>query len=123
MINALVPFVHVADVQRSIDFYAKLGMSVSNTFVPTGDHDPAWAWLETGNAKLMVARANGPIDHRQQGVLFYTYCSDIDAVHGALTEAGVTVGPIKRQFYAPNGEFRIEDPDGYVVMMMQEVNE
>lgn len=123
MTDALVPFVHVADVPRSIDFYTKLGFVVGNTFVPEGEHDPAWAWLEVGTARLMLARADGPIDRDQQGVLFYTYCTDIAAAHRELTEAGVTVGAIKKQFYAPHGEFRIEDPDGYVVMVMQEVLE
>lgn len=119
MTNALVPFVHVADVPRSIDFYTKLGFTVGNTVVPEGETDPVWAWLESGKARLMVARADGPIDHRQQAVLFYTYCSDIREAHRALAESGVGVGPIRKQFYAPDGEFRMEDPDGYVVMMMQ----
>jgi predicted enzyme related to lactoylglutathione lyase len=117
MTTALVPFVHVADVQRSIDFYSKLGFAVANTFVPEGQTAPAWAWLEAGAANLMIARADEPVDHTKQAVLFYAYCADVPAAHAELEKAGVSVGAIRTEFYAPNGEFRITDPDGYVVMM------
>lgn len=117
MTTNLVPFVHVADVERSIDFYGNLGFVVGNTFVPEGATSPAWAWLDSGRAKLMLARADEPIDNTKQGVLFYAYCGDVPATHAALEKAGVSVGPIRTEFYAPKGEFRMEDPDGYVVMM------
>ena len=32
-------------------------------------------------------------------------------------DAGVAGGEIKSPFYAPRGEFRVEDPDGYVLMV------
>jgi predicted enzyme related to lactoylglutathione lyase len=118
--TALVPMVHVADVDRSIAFYGKLGFAVKNTFVPEGSSAPAWAWLESAGASLMVTRASEPVDDSKQGVLFYAYCADARSMHAALESAGIAVGPIRTEFYAPNGEFRMTDPDGYVVMMMQE---
>jgi catechol 2,3-dioxygenase-like lactoylglutathione lyase family enzyme len=115
--RALVPYVHVADVRRSIDFYARFGFAVANSFTPEKGTDPAWAWLTSGDANLMVTRASRPVDSTKQGVLFYAYCADVPAMHAALAAAGIPVGEIRTEFYAPHGEFRIEDPDGYVVMM------
>jgi len=34
-----------------------------------------------------------------------------------LVECGVNAGPIQYPFYAPGGEFRVTDPDGYVLMV------
>ena len=33
--------------------------------------------------------------------------------------AGVEVGEVKRPFYMPAGEFRVADPDGYVLLIGQ----
>jgi predicted lactoylglutathione lyase len=38
--KSLVPMVHVADVERSIGFYTKLGFEVGNTFTPEGVASP-----------------------------------------------------------------------------------
>lgn len=109
---------HVADVERSIAFYADLGFSVANRVGPPGAA-PVWAWLESDAADLMVSRASGPVDAAQQAVLFYIYVEDVAAAHGALLAAGHAPGPLQRPFYLPDGEFRLEDPDGYVLMLAQ----
>lgn len=108
---------HVRSVSRSVDFYRKLGFEVGNTFTPDGSSDPAWAWLQSNGAHLMVSKADGPFDAGQQAVLFYLYCDDVVAMRSELERAGVSVGPIRHPFYSPRGEFRVEDPDGYVLMI------
>ena len=115
--RSLVPFVHVASVPGSIAFYRKLGFEIRNTFVPAGETEPAWAYLESDRALLMVAKADGPFDADQQAVLFYIYCDDVAATRSAVAAAGIAVGPIAYPFYAPRGEFRVQDPDGYVLMI------
>ncbi|MEP6471817.1 MAG: VOC family protein, partial [Acidobacteriota bacterium] len=102
----------------SISFYRTLGFEVRNTFVPAGESDPAWAYLESDRAHLMIARADGLFDAGQQAVLFYLYCDDVAATRAELERAGVGVGAISYPFYAPRGEFRVHDPDGYVLMIM-----
>lgn len=114
--RSLVPLAHVADVARSIAFYRKLGFDVGNTVVPEGGTDPTWAWLESGGANLMLAKADEPLTPESEGVLFYIYFEDVAATREALEGDGVAVGPITYPFYAPGGEFRIKDPDGYVLM-------
>jgi hypothetical protein len=67
----------------------------------------------------MVGFASGPIDSGQQAVLFYLYFDDIRQTHAALAALGYAAGGIKYSFYMPGGEFRLKDPDGYVLMLAQ----
>ncbi|HWU71106.1 MAG TPA: VOC family protein [Pseudoxanthomonas sp.] len=117
--RSLVAFAHVADVQRSIDFYADLGFKVGNTVVPDGQSAPVWAWLQSEKADLMVGLADCPVDASLQAVLFYLYFDDIAQTRAALVELGHSPGEIKYPFYMPGGECRLEDPDGYVLMLAQ----
>ncbi|UNK58584.1 VOC family protein [Pseudoxanthomonas daejeonensis] len=117
--RSLVAFAHVADVERSIRFYADLGFSVENTVVPQGRSTPIWARLESGRAELMVGLASGPVDAAQQAILFYLYYDDIRQARAALVALGHAPGEIRCPFYMPGGEFRLEDPDGYVLMLAQ----
>jgi len=111
--NSLVPFIHVADVSRSVAFYKDLGFAVGNTFEP--ECKLTWAWLHAQSANLMLARADAPVDPAAQTVLFYVYVADVSGAHADLSNKGIPVGPIRTPFYAPRGEFRVEDPDGYVL--------
>lgn len=117
--SSLVAFAHVADVERSITFYADLGFTVLNKVVPGGHSAPVWAWLRSENADLMVGLASAPVDPSQQAVLFYLYFEDIKHAHAALVALGHHPGEIKYPFYMPGGEFRLVDPDGYVLMLAQ----
>jgi hypothetical protein len=57
----LVPMAFVADVPRSIGFYGVLGFDIANTFTPPEADAPVWAWLESGDARLMVSKAGDPV--------------------------------------------------------------
>lgn len=115
----LVAFAHVADVERTIRFYSDLGFHVANSVVPEGSTVPVWAWLESGKANLMVGAASAPVEASQQAVLFYLYYGDIRQVHATLLALGHEPGEIRHPFYMPDGEFRLCDPDGYVLMLAQ----
>jgi predicted enzyme related to lactoylglutathione lyase len=115
--KGLVPLAHVNRLSSSIEFYARLGFSVGNTFVPPDGTEPTWACLVSGDASIMLAQAEEPVIASQQGVLFYLYVEDVAATHAELAGAGIVTGSIAYPFYAPRGEFRIEDPDGYVLMV------
>jgi catechol 2,3-dioxygenase-like lactoylglutathione lyase family enzyme len=116
--RSLVPMAHVRSLGDSIAFYRKLGFEVRNSFAPEGRADPTWAWLQTGEARLMLALASEPVVADQQAVLFYLYCDDVPTTRCRLQEDGVPVGVIEYPSYAPRGEFRVHDPDGYVLMIM-----
>jgi catechol 2,3-dioxygenase-like lactoylglutathione lyase family enzyme len=116
-VAALVPMAYVADVSASAAFYAALGFETCASFTPPGDDRPSWLSLRSGGAELMLARATEPIVASQQAVLFYVYCADVERLHGQLADSGLGPGPIATPFYNPGGEFRVVDPDGYVVMV------
>lgn len=117
--RALVPMAFVASVEGSIAFYRGLGFEVHNTFQPSGSARLSWAWLRSGPANLMVSIASGPVDAGVQAVLFYLYVADVAATKAELESRGVATGALQYPFYAPKGEFRCIDPDGYVLMIMQ----
>ncbi|HET8945602.1 MAG TPA: VOC family protein [Candidatus Polarisedimenticolia bacterium] len=114
---ALVPMAYVRSVQDSIAFYRRFGFEVGNTNTLPGETEPNWAWLQSHRAQLMLARATSPVVASDQAVLFYVYVADVEAFRAGLLEAGMEAGPIRQPFYAPRGEFRVTDPDGYVVMV------
>ena len=116
-VKSLVPMAHVADVEASAAFYAKLGFEVGGSFTPPGEAARSWVSLVSDGAELMLARASAPVVPDEQAVLFYLYCEDVEARHAQLAEAGLAPGPITKPFYNPDGEFRLVDPDGYVLMI------
>jgi hypothetical protein len=113
----LVPMAFVADVPLSIGYYGALGFGVENTFTPPEADAPVWAWLESGDARLMVSKASDPVIPEAQAVLFYLYTDDVASAREELAARGFEPGPISTPFYAPGGEFRLTDPDGYVLMV------
>jgi catechol 2,3-dioxygenase-like lactoylglutathione lyase family enzyme len=116
-VSDLVPFVHVADVERSIAFYGLLGFEVSDTF-PPGER-PSWAFLESVHARLMVTRADEPVEADRQAVLFYLYAQDLAGLREHLVAHGVAAGEIVDGTPGPERELRVADPDGYVLMIAQ----
>lgn len=116
-IAALTAMAHVADVAASAAFYAKLGFEEQGSFTPPGAEALAWVSLRSGEAELMLTLASAPVVPGQQAVLFYVYCADVAAMHRQLEADGLAPGPIATPFYNPQGEFRLTDPDGYVVMV------
>jgi catechol 2,3-dioxygenase-like lactoylglutathione lyase family enzyme len=123
-IEGLTPYAHVADVERSVAFYGLLGLQLRNSYEQDGRL--VWAYVtgrpasdpDRSASRLMLALAEEPIDWHQ-GVLFYCWTPDVEAMHAELAAAGVEVGPIEHPSYMPGGEFRLADPDGYVVVVGQ----
>jgi catechol 2,3-dioxygenase-like lactoylglutathione lyase family enzyme len=123
-ISGVVPYLHVADVERAVEFYRLLGFEVGNR--QPKDGKIGWAWLYQPNApdwkrgaNLMVARVEDPVDAKAQRASLYLYAEDLKALHAKLESAGVKVGEIQYPFYLPKGEFQTFDPDGYVVNIGQ----
>ncbi len=134
-VDRLVPFVHVADVEDALAFYALLGFRPENAMRDA--HARAfWALASSGKAQIMLARASGPVDADQQAVLFYMYSADIAALREHLLASGLrdggaytgarspddgprTVFEPQRRDYMKGGEMRVVDPDGYVIFVGQ----
>jgi predicted enzyme related to lactoylglutathione lyase len=116
-LRGLVPMAHVVDVARSIEFYRQIGFKTRHTLEHGGRM--RWAWMENGKAHLMLALSSGVINAEEQAVLFYLYAPDVTAYRAELMEGGIKVGPLSYPAYMPEGEFRIHDPDGYVLLVGQ----
>lgn len=116
-LSSLVPMAFVKSVPRSIEFYEKLGFVEGKSHTPEGAAEPSWVWLKSGGAHLMLTKASDLVDPNEQAIIFYVYCDDVAAFRNSLVESGVEAGPITRPFYAPRGEFRVTDPDGYALMI------
>ena len=123
-IHSLTPYAHVADIHRSIAFYARLGLEVQNRHFD--GEVLAWAFLATptadrraAGARLMIAAADRPIDASKQAVLFYCWTDDARTLRAELVVADVQVGPIEHPFSMRAGELEVVDPDGYVVLVGQ----
>ena len=123
-IRAVVPMIHVTDVDRSVEFYRLLGFEVGHRMPPDGPMH--WAWLYTPAAadwkrapNLMFTRSESPINPEVQEVLFYLYAPDMVSVRDKLLQSAIKVGEISYPDYLPKGEFRVDDPDGYCLMIAQ----
>ncbi|HMM07175.1 MAG TPA: VOC family protein [Clostridiales bacterium] len=108
---------HVADMQRSLDFYGKLlGMSVTQHITDHGNEinmmDPgSGAWVE------LLHREGETVNDPGQGISFGLQFDDVEAVVAKVKDAGVEVaGPI-----SPNPHLKfyfINDPDGYTIQLL-----
>ena len=116
--------IHVADVESSAAFYRMLGFEIGNKVPRSGK--PRWAWLYAPKApdwkqgpNLMLARTARPLNPDSQDVLFYLYATDLVALRTELIAQGGKVGEISYPDYLPEGEFRMQDPNGYCLMIAQ----
>ena len=108
---------HVEDVARSIEFYRQIGFEVGNTLEVGGRLQ--WAWIQSGNAHLMLVRSARPMNADAQDVLFYLYAADVVAYRSELAARGVKVSELSYPEYGPAGEFGMSDPDGYCLLVGQ----
>ncbi len=133
-----VPMAHVANVDASVEFYTLLGFHCASRF---SDHVGVtnWAAIESAKARMFLNRASGPIVAGDQAVLFYMYSADVRSLREHLLAqgipdagnppgesddcgpgpAGAAVYTVVPRFYMPDGELRVHDPDGYVILVGQ----
>lgn len=116
-VTDLIPFVHVADIERSVIFYGLLGMEVDARFEQDGWL--LWCSMRSRQAQIMLTLAGEPIDPAQQAILFYLYTDDLQILRDELIEAGVSAGLIEDGTPGPQREMRVADPDGYVLMVAE----
>jgi catechol 2,3-dioxygenase-like lactoylglutathione lyase family enzyme len=118
----LVPFLLVADVERSIPFYEALGFDVVKRYEPDGPLE--FAGLEaTPAAKVMLARVDGVPETRpdaQAPGFLYLYTSNLAALRERLLILGYQADEIEDgPGPAPNRQMCVRDPDGHGHMVAE----
>jgi len=116
-VSDLVPFTHVADVDRSVAFYERLGFEMRHEYTP--EDRRLWAFLERGDARLMVAEGDEAVDPGAQAVLFFLYTRDLDGLRARLVSDGVPAGAITTGNLGPDRQMEVVDPDGYALMVAE----
>ena len=118
-IHYLIPMAHVADVQRSVDFYGKLGFEPLS--IGKGDDGHCyWAHVRSGKAHLMFASDPESTKVKKEStVVLYMYAEDLVKLREELVKKKVEVSAITYPFYMQKGEVCLSDPDGYVVLIGQ----
>lgn len=118
----LVPFLFVADVERSIPFYEALGFDVIKRYEPEGRLE--FAGLEaTSAAKVMLARVDEvpemDPDAQTPGFL-YLYTSDLEALRDRLLARGHDADEIEDgPGPGPTRQMCVRDPDGHGHMVAE----
>jgi len=107
------PIYHVAEIEKSLEFYARLGFTT--VFVQGKPAGYARMECSGGAIAFLLAEKEHPINPTAQGVLLYMYTPDLAGLHEQLVASGVTVSKIGYPEYMPRGEFNLDDPDGYHV--------
>ena len=111
----LTPLLHVADVERSLRFYALLGFETVD--VERANGSTGWARIHCAGGAIMFVRAEQSTKPPHDRFLLYLYTPDLPGLRSQLVAAGVDAGPVKRPEYMPSGEIRLTDPDGYTVLI------
>ncbi len=126
-ISSIVAMIRVADVMNSAKFYRNLGFEIGNA-VPHECPPYHWAWLyqpkapnwKTGaNLMLVSGEVPGTAESKAKTVLFYFYARDLKSLREKLLAEGFSASEISYPEYLPEGEFRLQDPDGYTLMIAQ----
>jgi len=116
--KAVVALLHVADVQRSISFYEKLGFEVGNTPLKNDQGVLTFVWMHRGDAaQIMLTLTGQPLSSEARGIMFYLYVTDMPTYREQIISRGVTAGDVTYPFWSPGGEFRVDDPDGWTWMV------
>lgn len=111
----VTPLLHVAEVERSLRFYALFGFETID--VERAGGSIGWARMHCEGGAIMFVKAEHSTKPHHDRFLLYLYTPDLAALHSQLVAAGVEAGAINRPEYMPSGEIRLTDPDGYTVLI------
>jgi hypothetical protein len=69
--KVVVALLHVADVQRSIEFYEKLGFEAGNEPLKNDQGTKTFVWMHHGNAaQIMLTLSSQPLNPGARDIMF-----------------------------------------------------
>jgi hypothetical protein len=117
---------HIFELQPSIEFYKHRVLQAirnGNSRKSARSLRPIAAQaclLRTGRSDAHAClRASHPSRPSRQAVWFYLCSPGLIALHQHLLSSGVKVSPITHPEYMPTGEIRLQDADGYALLIGQ----
>lgn len=126
-VSGIVAMIRVTDISKSAEFYVDLGFRIGNA-VPREGPPYGWVWLyqpeapdwKTGaNLMLTCGESAASTEVKSKVVVFYLYARDLKGLRQKLLSKGIPASEIHYPDYLPEGEFRVYDPDGYMLMIAQ----
>jgi catechol 2,3-dioxygenase-like lactoylglutathione lyase family enzyme len=113
------------DLDETVRFYTEmLEFRLDGTWGPEPDGPATWCSLNYGPSGVMFTHPlEGAIEPPQLTGSLYFYPDDVDALHAALVGRGATPlnAPADREYGMR--DFAIEDPNGYLLMFGQPIDE
>jgi hypothetical protein len=68
-------------------------------------------------AQIVLTRTSRSQNLEARDVMFYLYVRDRPAYREQAIARGVAVGELSYPLWSPQGEFRVDDPDGWTWMI------
>ena len=122
--ETLSPNIFVKDINRTIEFYKKLGFELIATVPEKGEY--MWAMMKCGNVTFMFQTFASlgeelPDIFRQDGgsLLFYIVLKNIRTLFESLKDNVTIVKGLETAFYGAT-EFSIKDNNGYVLTFAED---
>ena len=118
---------NVADVEKSIDFYALFGFAVVQNYADE-EGVPQWCQLKSGEAIFMLNRQDriDAVERHNRpdfgDAVHYISVPDADDMHRRLAAHGIAAPPPEPQMYGVL-EFRLRDPDGYEIAVGSRISD
>ncbi len=116
-VTAVVPFLGVSDIERSVRYYVDgLGFTITKKWIDDGKL--RWCWLERGDAALMLQEfwkdshhSGQPDGELGQGMSLVFICDDAVAIYHDVSSRGLDAS----EPFVGNAmwNFSLSDPDGY----------
>jgi catechol 2,3-dioxygenase-like lactoylglutathione lyase family enzyme len=117
------PLFVVAEMQRSLDFYTKLGFTEHSLW---GEPTTCFAMVRRGGFEIMLSLTESPDRIRPNGPGgiwdMYIRLEDVAAEIAALTAAGVKLDRGPTDAFYQMREIEVVDPDGYRICLAQDVS-
>lgn len=111
------PLIWVDDIATSVDFYERLGFSVSETWTPEGKL--MWCSMKLDQAEIMLQQSTNEESERvpsrtHQEIELYFICDDVDSLHISFKSNGLKASTPRMAFYPMKQTF-LKDPDGRTI--------
>ncbi|HEY1618608.1 MAG TPA: VOC family protein [Streptosporangiaceae bacterium] len=116
VVRSMIAVTYVRDIDASRAFYGRLGFVEHSSRREGGS---AWASLRSGDAAVLLAATESPLDLPRLPMLFYFFFEDLEAVLAGLAAAGLPAERLGSAPHALGGEARVTDPDGNTVLLGQ----